>query len=53
MYVLLSPAKKLNEGPCVEGLPQTQLALADELQALLKVARPLKPEALKKLMGIL
>jgi cytoplasmic iron level regulating protein YaaA (DUF328/UPF0246 family) len=52
MYVVLSPAKKLNEGPCVEGLGRSQLDLSDDLQQLMEVARPLEPSSLRQLMGI-
>ena len=52
MYVVLSPAKKLNEGPCVEGLGCSQLDLSDDLQQLIEVARPLEPSSLRQLMGI-
>ena len=52
MYVVLSPAKKLNEGPCVEGLGSSQLDLSDDLQELMDVARPLAPTNLRELMGI-
>jgi len=52
MYVVLSPAKKLNEGPCVEGLGCSQLDLSDDLQQLMEVARPLEPSSLRQLMGI-
>ena len=52
MYVVLSPAKKLNEGPCVEGLGSSQLDLSDDLQELMDVARPLEPTRLRELMGI-
>ena len=52
MYVVLSPAKKLNEGPCLDHVGHTQLDLSSEVQELMGVTKPLKREQLRQLMGI-
>lgn len=52
MYVVLSPAKKLNEGPCLDHVGHTQLDLSSEVQELMGVTKPLKPDQLRQLMGI-
>ena len=52
MYVVLSPAKKLNEGPCLDHVGHTQFDLSSEVQELMGVTKPLKPQQLRELMGI-
>lgn len=52
MYVLLSPAKKLDEGPSVTELPSSDFSLSQDVAALLKTARRQKVADLRKLMGI-
>jgi len=38
MLVVLSPAKRLTEGPAIEGLPHTTPALIDDAAELVRVA---------------
>jgi cytoplasmic iron level regulating protein YaaA (DUF328/UPF0246 family) len=52
MYVLLSPAKKMTEGARVSEHSSSELELAGDIQQLLKITATMRPNRLKKLMGI-
>jgi hypothetical protein len=52
MYVLLSPAKKLDEGASIAELPSSEFSFFDDVAVLLKTARRQKLADLRKLMGI-
>jgi uncharacterized protein len=52
MLMLLSPAKRLVEGPAIPDLPATQPVLLDETERLLARVRDLGPDDLVRLMGI-
>jgi cytoplasmic iron level regulating protein YaaA (DUF328/UPF0246 family) len=52
MLILLSPAKKLAEGPAVPGLLATQPAMLDQTETLMQTTRRLSAPQLQELMGI-
>jgi len=52
MLMLLSPAKRLVEGPAIAELPATEPRMLDQTARLLDRVRDLGPDDLKRLMGI-
>lgn len=52
MLVVLSPAKRLTEGPAIAELPHTTPALLEDAAELAERARSLEAEDLSELMGI-
>ncbi len=52
MLMLLSPAKSLQEGPALAGMPATQPAMLDQTGTLIKSARQLSSKKLQELMHI-
>lgn len=52
MLVLLSPAKKLDEGPFDVSLPVTEVELASDIEELVRACRSLSLDALQQLMDV-
>lgn len=52
MLAVISPAKRLVEGPALAELPHTQPAMLTDTRKLVKVARELDADDLQALMGI-
>jgi cytoplasmic iron level regulating protein YaaA (DUF328/UPF0246 family) len=52
LLILLSPTKKIVDGPAVEGLPATQPMMLGQTEVLMKTTRRLSGPKLQKLMGI-